>query len=234
VVVTRRRPRVRNSPTSGPNTATRTSRGSGSSTATSAGSTGPVKTGGCSATGIPAPTYCGSAGPRSSDTDWCQAVRHPTTRPWPPTGPDGDEAPRHHSTGSASACFMRSTGDARPAVVCCSPPTRNPAPPNGNSGPWPSARPSARTRSRPTRRLVDRTIPPRSASYTPGAGHPTPGPTLLPACDSFGSACARCGESRAPGAEGAPAQQCAGATRHEQLIVRAGRRASRRHRSAFP
>ena len=56
------------SPTSGPSTVTRTSRGTGSSTGTSAGSTSPGKTGGCSAT-APAALTCVKFA-------WTSIVRH--------------------------------------------------------------------------------------------------------------------------------------------------------------
>ena len=69
--------------------ATRTSRRPGSSAGTSASSTSPGRTGGCSATATAAPTCTSSPGPRSSDTRWSRARRHPTTPPWPTTGPRG-------------------------------------------------------------------------------------------------------------------------------------------------
>ena len=73
-------------------TATRTNRSAGSSTGTSASSTSPGVTGGSSVTVTAAPTCSSTPGPRSSATRWSQARRHPTTRPWPTTGPGGDNA----------------------------------------------------------------------------------------------------------------------------------------------
>jgi RNA-directed DNA polymerase len=92
------------SPTSGPSTATRTSRSAGLSTGTSAPSTGPGVTGGCLATVTAAPTCSSSPGPRSSGIRWCQARRLPTTRPWPSTGPSGDSAGHPRWTASACVC----------------------------------------------------------------------------------------------------------------------------------
>ena len=40
---------------------------------------------------------------KSSGTRWCQARRHLMTRPWPSTGPGGDNASHHHWTASACA-----------------------------------------------------------------------------------------------------------------------------------
>ncbi len=89
--------------TNGPDTATRTSRGTGLSTGTSASSTGPGGPGGSSVTATAAPTCSSSPGPGSSDTSWCQARRHQTTRPWPSTGPGGDSDTRRRWTVSACA-----------------------------------------------------------------------------------------------------------------------------------
>ena len=81
------------SPTSGPGSATRTSRRPGSSPGTSASSTRPGKTGGCSATATAAPTCTASPGPASSDTRPSGKGRPPTTPRWPSTGPDEDSRP---------------------------------------------------------------------------------------------------------------------------------------------
>ena len=62
-------------------TPTRTSRSAGSSPGTSARSTRPGGTGGCSATATAAPTCSSSPGRRSSGTRWSRAGRPPTTRP---------------------------------------------------------------------------------------------------------------------------------------------------------
>jgi RNA-directed DNA polymerase len=69
------------SPTSGPASATTTSRSPGSSPSTTAGSTPPAATGGSSATATAVPGYPGSAGPRSSGTVWSSARRLRTTPP---------------------------------------------------------------------------------------------------------------------------------------------------------
>ena len=91
------------SPSSGPNTATRTSRGIGSSTGTSTSSTGSGRTGGCSATATAAPTYASSPGLGSSDTNWSRAGRLQTTPRWPSTGPIGG-AKAHPCRWTASPC----------------------------------------------------------------------------------------------------------------------------------
>jgi len=80
------------SPTSGPNMVMRTSRSAGSSPGTSARSTGPGETAGCSATVTAAPTSLSSPGPASSDTGWSRAECLRTILPSPNTGQtDGDE-----------------------------------------------------------------------------------------------------------------------------------------------
>jgi len=56
---------------------------------TSACSTSPDLTGGCSATATAAPSSSGSSGRRSSDIRWSRAWRPPTIQPWPSTGPSG-------------------------------------------------------------------------------------------------------------------------------------------------
>ena len=74
---------------SGRSEATRTNRGAGLSTGTSARPQSPGTTGGCSATATAAPTSPSSPGRRSFGTRWSKARRHPTTLPWPSTGPCG-------------------------------------------------------------------------------------------------------------------------------------------------
>ena len=66
---------------SGPGSATRTSRPAGSSPGTGGASTRPAKTGGYSATAKAAPTCTSSSGPTSSGTGSSWAWRHPTTPP---------------------------------------------------------------------------------------------------------------------------------------------------------
>ena len=64
-----------------------------------------------------------------------QAGRHPTTRPWPTTGPDGDSAAHPRWTASACACSRRSTDAARPVVgYCCTPTMSRKPPASGSSG----------------------------------------------------------------------------------------------------
>jgi RNA-directed DNA polymerase len=95
------------------NTATRTSRGTGSSPDTSAGSTRPGRTGGCSATAPAAPTCSSSPGPRSSGTQWSRARRHPTIPPLPTTGPsDARKDPRPRWAAPPCACYRHRTAAA--------------------------------------------------------------------------------------------------------------------------
>ncbi|WP_433204963.1 group II intron maturase-specific domain-containing protein [Nocardia sp. CA-107356] len=67
--------------TNGPGSPTRTSRCTGSRPATSASSTPPGKTRGCSAAGQPASTCASSPGHRLSGTGWWQGRHLRTTRP---------------------------------------------------------------------------------------------------------------------------------------------------------
>ena len=69
------------SPTGGPSGPTRTSRSAGSSPGTSARSTRPGGTAGCSATATAAATWSSSPGHRSSGTRWSRAARLRTTPP---------------------------------------------------------------------------------------------------------------------------------------------------------
>ena len=92
------------SPTSGPATATPTSRRHGSPAATSAGTTNPGKTAGYSATATAAPTCPSSPGPRSSGTRWSGAGHPPMTLPRPATGPNGAAKASHRSTAAPSTC----------------------------------------------------------------------------------------------------------------------------------
>ena len=121
--------------TSGLVAATRTNRSAGLSNGTSGRSTSPGRTAGCSATAKAAPTCSSSAGPKSSGTRWCEGRRHLMTRPWPSTGPGGDNASHHHWTASACAFCRRNEVAVQFAVRCCCTPTVNPkASRNGNSG----------------------------------------------------------------------------------------------------
>ena len=96
------------SPTSGPPSATRTSRRPGSFTGTSASSTRPGKTGGCSATATAAPTCTASPGPASSDTS--PQERSVTRRPGPRRllGRAKTQSPSRRST--TPACGPQSPG----------------------------------------------------------------------------------------------------------------------------
>ena len=67
------------------------------------------RTDGCSATARAAPTCTSSPGPGSSDTGWSRARRHPTTPPWPTTGPS-DDARRTPPINSGQPAALRSPG----------------------------------------------------------------------------------------------------------------------------
>ena len=82
------------SPGNGRTSPTRTSRGAGSSPGTSACSTRPGRTSGCSGAGRPAFTSASSPGRKSSGTGWSPGGRPPTIPPSPGTGSSGDAANR--------------------------------------------------------------------------------------------------------------------------------------------
>ena len=100
------------SPGSGPGTRTRTSRGAGSRPGTSASSTRPGRTSGCSATGKPAPTCASTPGRESAGTSWSRARHPPTTPAWQATGgtagtstaPRWTAAPCSCSAGNGACC----------------------------------------------------------------------------------------------------------------------------------
>jgi hypothetical protein len=77
------------SPTGGPGARIRTSPGAGSRPGTSACSTSPGRTAGCSATATAAPTSPSSPGPRSSGMSRSAAEHPQMTPPRPSTGPAG-------------------------------------------------------------------------------------------------------------------------------------------------
>src|SRR6266496_2891394 len=132
------------SPTSGRSGPIHTSRSTGSSPGTSARSTPPDETGGCSATVTAAPTCLNSPGPRSPGTRWSRGGPHQTTRPWPTTGRPGDVAGDPRWTGPGCGFSRRSGGAARAAATCCSTPTGNRnIPTSGSCGSQPPARRSA-------------------------------------------------------------------------------------------
>ena len=121
----------------------------------------------------------------------------------------------------ARPCFAsrgRSMDDARYAGDCCCTPTRShKARTNGNSGSPLSARRSANTRSVPCRERARRTIAPLFASYTPTAIDAPLTTAVRP--DSCTPVSLKgllepvAWKAGTAGSEGAPAQQCAGATR---------------------
>src|ERR1017187_5681997 len=129
------------SPTSGPATATPTSRSHGSSAGTSAGITRPGRTAGCSATATAAPTCPSSPGQRSSGTGWSAARHPPMTPPRPATGPNGAARANHRSTAAPYICWTGRKAAARCAGTCsCTPTAGHKALRNGNSGTAPPAR----------------------------------------------------------------------------------------------
>lgn len=124
------------SPTGGPGTRTRTSRGAGSRPGASAGSTSPGRTAGSSATGTPAPTSPSSPGRRSSATSRCAAGRLPTTRPWPPTGPTGGASghPRQRTRPPSGSCGRRTAAALAAENRSCPTGPSHATHLNGNSG----------------------------------------------------------------------------------------------------
>src|SRR4051812_14736651 len=115
--------------TSGPSTATRTNRDTGSQAGTTARSTRPGATDGCSEPANPASTYGSSPGQRSSDIGWCPALRRPTIRLWRSSGPGGVANRRLHWTAPDCVCYRHSMAAARPAEIsCCMPTTSRKAP----------------------------------------------------------------------------------------------------------
>ena len=108
------------SPTSGPPSATRTSRHAGSLPGTSASSIRPGRTGGCSATAKAAPTCTSSPGPTSSDTRSSKARRPPTTPPWPNTGPsDGARRPCRSTTPASGSTEPRTVAARSAGTRSC-------------------------------------------------------------------------------------------------------------------
>ena len=138
------------SPTGGRCERTRTSRNAGLQPGTSARSTRPGGTTGCSATAPAAVTWSSSPGHRLSGTAWSQAARHPTTPPWPATGPSGGGAGDHPWARSCCGCSSRRTDAAQAAAACCcTQPGNRKAPMSGNYGSRGCARRSAARRSPP-------------------------------------------------------------------------------------
>ena len=135
-------------PGNGPGSPTRTSRGAGSSPGTSACSTRPGRTSGCSAAGRPASTSASSPGRKSSGTGWSPGGRPPTIPASPGTGSSGDAATASRWTLRPGTCCAASAAGARSAGDCsCTPTTSRKARRNGSSGTPPRARRSASTRS---------------------------------------------------------------------------------------
>ena len=130
---------------------------------------------------------------KSSATRWSQGRRRPTTRPWPSTGPGGDNDTRHRSTASACASSRRNEDAALSVVDCCCSPTMSPkTSPSGSSGSRQPVKRSASKRSPHNGTLEQRMGPSRSVSFTPTAGHGNPPPpassptVLLHARDPLG------------------------------------------------
>lgn len=113
-----------------------TSRGAGSPPGTSANSTHPGRTDGCSATATAASTSTGSPGRKSSGTSRSRVRRPPTILPSSSTGRTGDangSLRRWHPPPCASS--GRSMGGADSAGTTCCTPTGNHNPPaSGNNG----------------------------------------------------------------------------------------------------
>ena len=86
----------------------------GSLPGTSASSTRPGKTGGCSATAPAAPSCTASPGPTSSATRSSDTGRHPMTPSWPTTGP-GDGA-KHPCRSTTPPCRLHREQDGRCAI----------------------------------------------------------------------------------------------------------------------
>src|SRR6266542_1078473 len=212
-------------PTSGPATATPTSRSPGSSTGTSAGTTRPARTAGYSATATAAPTCPSSPGPPSSGTHSCAGRRPPTTPPKPSTGPPGAASASPCSIPAPCACSTGNTAAARSARSCSCTPTANPtAPRNGSNGTASPARRSPGTTSSPTGGQAHRTRP---DSYTPTvyAGQPaqTTNQHLCTPESPQGLLEPYVATSDTYGSEGAPMQQCTGATRQRFMGLRSWR-----------
>ena len=178
------------SPTSGPSTVTRTSRSAGSSAATSARSTSPGRTGGCSATATAAPTCSSSPGRRSSGTRWSRARRLPTTRPWPSYWAArrrrGNTPPMDPATPAAPAVTARPL----PALRGTPPARRPPAAKPTRMGTVAHGHPQGDNPQR--HRRAGGQHPGRgqnSVSYTltaTGAPPGTQSPALLPASEPWG------------------------------------------------
>ena len=124
-----------NSLTSGPPTATRTSRSPGSSAGTTASSTPPGRTTGYSVTVAAAGTWSSSPGRKSGGTCMVKARHLPMTPPWPDTGPNGARRSNPRWTAIPCACSPGRTGYARCAGTTCLTPASHPSPPiSGNNG----------------------------------------------------------------------------------------------------
>ena len=195
---------------SGPGSATRTSRPAGSSPGTTAGSTRPARTGGCSATAKAAPTCTSSSGPTSSDTRsswhgaspddpaladyWAEAAAQgaPADRQDQPVAPQSPGRSLRDLQGRAPARRRPATNPARVGAVA------DGRPQGDRQGRHP-AKPPSRTNTNP----VSHT----SAAATAAARHFCPPTSLRGLLEPGARKRAR------PGSEGGRAQQCVRPTR---------------------
>ena len=212
--------------TSGPGSPIRTSRRAGRSPGTSACSTTPGETSGYSAARRLASTFASSPGHRSSGTGWSQGRRRQTIPTWPTTGICGVAATDPHSARPCCDSYESSKVAARCVGVCCYTPTANhKAHTSGNNGSRAPARRCANTRLSPGEQ-ERRTNAPQPASYTPTANAETPAKAttqhFCPPASPRGLLEPVAWKAGMAGSEGAPAQQCAGATRRA-MVPRAHR-----------
>ena len=189
----------------------------GRSPGTSASSTPPGRTSGYSGAGTAVSTCASSPGHRSSGTGWCAGNGVPG-RP----GPDRYWARRRRRSRPRWArprcgSLRASTADARSAGSCCYTPTvTRKAPASGSSGSRPPARRSASTRSPPEGQARRTNAPPHRLIHThchrrDHRRRPTVQHFMQPA-SLQGLLEPVAGKAGTAGSEGAPAQQCAGAT----------------------
>src|ERR1700758_75062 len=148
----------------------RPTRQTGSFAGTSAGTTRPGRTGGCSVTAPAAPSSTASPGPTSSDTRSSSTEHHPMTRSLPTTGP-GDDAKRPcRSTAPPCGSTEPSTDAARSARPRSSPPQTAHKPHATGSTGWPPlARRSTSSGPQPARTPLNPVS--STCTATPPASH---------------------------------------------------------------
>jgi hypothetical protein len=142
----------------------------------------PVRTGGSSETATTAPSCADSPGRRLSGTRWSPARLHPTTLPWPTTGPPGAADSHPHRWTAPPCAYSRHSTAAVPAAgtTCCTPTSSHNPPTNGNNGCTPPARPSPNNGSATRSNAVPRTATATGSSLcTPPCQRRSP-PTAAP------------------------------------------------------